>query len=122
MSERAITEASSYTDRILKLVPAEFVAAYLAIHNAIASTEMDEGRQFEVSLASSLLLLAILPFYSDRILGIRSKRQNVAAAISFMIWVISLGGVLESFAWYLPVYSTIAIIIWTLAAPLLVTR
>ena len=83
---------------------------------------MDEGRQFEVSLASSLLLLAILPFYSYRILGIGSKRQNIAAAISFMIWVISLGGVLESFAWYLPVYSTIAIIIWTLAAPLLVTR
>jgi len=122
MSERQITKASSYTDRILKLVPAEFIAAYLAIHNAAASTELDEGRKFYIYLVSSLILFVILPVYSWLVLQITSVRQTIASCVSFVIWVVSMGGLLETYAWYLPLYATIAIIIWTVAAPLAVKR
>jgi cation transport ATPase len=120
MHSRSITENSSYLDKLVNLIPTEFVAAYLAIHNTVLTAIPEEDTQTLTLLISGSILAITIPFYFVYSIQIRNKRQIVVSSLSFLIWVVSLGGILESFNWYYPVYSTIAIILWTLISPQMV--
>ena len=121
MSDRQITDTTKYVDSLVKLIPSEFVATYLAIHTATSSIE-DEGRQFSVLVFSAIFLLIVLPVYFYKTLKVINVPQIAASWFSLLIWIISLGGILEVYSWYLPIYSTIAIILWTLISPSLVSH
>lgn len=111
---RQIQSQSAYFDKLLKLVPAEFLSAYIAIKNLAESNNM------VIILYWSLmvLLLFLLPFYLRIMLGIVSKTQILITCITFCIWVFSLGGFyFVDFQWYKQYYGSITIIIWTLIAP-----
>ncbi len=121
MSDRAITKSASYSDKLVRLVPAEFVAAYLAIHNLLRTNQqLSDQEIFNILVVSSLIMLAIQPFYLYLAVSVTSKWQIVISEISLVIWIISMGGILETYSWYLPLYSSVAIILWTLSSPLLV--
>lgn len=122
MSDRQITDTTKYVDSLVKVIPSEFIAAYLAIHTAVISGIENEARQFGVLSFVAVLLLLVLPFYFFKTLNITNISQIIVSCASFLIWVVSLGGILEKYSWYLPVYSTVAIILWTLISPSLVSK
>lgn len=121
MSDRKIESSTPYVDRLTKLIPAEFVAAYLAIYNLILTqSEMSDGTKADVLAIVATILFCSLPFYLWLVLRVNSFPQIVASMISLIVWVLSLGVILSGSSWYLPIYSTIAIILWTTLSPLLV--
>lgn len=123
MSDRQIEQSTPYVDRLTKLIPAEFVAAYLAIHTLVTNQpNMPEDTQFYALLITGLILLVAQPVFLVKSLGVTSLSQNVVSAASLVIWIVSLGGVLDNYDWYLPAYSAISIILWTLLSPLLVRK
>jgi hypothetical protein len=122
MSDRQITDTTSYSDSLIKLIPSEFIAAYLAIHNTVISTELPEEKIHYILLVCGAILLLFQPFYLSKALNVKNISQIIMSSICFIVWVISLGGVLDFYEWYVPVYSTLAIILWTTISPLLVSK
>ncbi|MBM4289504.1 MAG: hypothetical protein FJ135_15410 [Deltaproteobacteria bacterium] len=111
---------ASYSERLQKLIPTEVIAAYLAIHNVINSVDLDDGRKIFLHALSALILLILQPFYQYKILQRTYPPLIIVSCISFVIWAVSVGGIMEGFEFYLPIYSTIAIILWTFVIPMLV--
>ena len=111
MSDRQITDTTTYADSLIKLIPSEFIATYLAIHNTVISTEMPEENQHYLLVICGFILLLVQPFYLHRTLNVTNISQIFVSCVCFIVWIVSLGGILDVYVWYFPVYSTLAIIL-----------
>jgi hypothetical protein len=116
--DRQVSRSNEYVDKLTKLIPSDIVAAYLAIRNAAMSSD-NQQIAFNVMVISAAILTVLAYFYLGRV-GVRSPPQRIVTCLSFVVWALSLGGILETYTWYSTLYSTVAIIIWTLMAPVLV--
>jgi hypothetical protein len=91
---------AAYLDRLVKLIPSEVVALYLAGMKLIPTSDQ--------VVALVWLLLCVLLVLLVRALGTRDAPSNLgpqwtAVAISegaFLIWAFSLGGIFATFSWY----------------------
>ena len=111
---RQILETNNYNERLLKLVPAEWVSAFVGIKGILDSALAPSGAYFWV-IAIQLLAL---PFYLIWGLKIKSRGQVCVTCISFAVWVFSLGGQhFGALSWYESYYGSIAIILWTSISP-----
>ena len=122
MPPRQPQTSSSYADRLKQLIPAEFIAAYLAIFNLITSNIREDALICKILVFCAIILLIILPLYLYFVKGVNSVKEISGSCISLVIWVISIGKILEGTSWYQPVYASVAIILWTLVSPLLVSK
>jgi len=116
-------QADDYKMRLLKYIPAEIVAGFLAIDGIIKSTT-------EVSVVVSwivfFVLLVLTPFYAWRITTEpnkpTAKADIIVSTIAFFVWVFALGGPFSSLGWYLPIYGAILLIVYTLTIPVFVGK
>jgi len=76
-----------YTDRILKLLPAELTGAYLAVRTIIGP---DTGDKDFYILIFGLILLVIAPFFLFSVLGVRKFINIVFLTVSFFIWCLNI--------------------------------
>ena len=112
---RNIEPSSNYQDKLLMLIPAEIVAAYLALEG-IAGTM--PGKRLNFLIVVILILLVINYFYLSRIHHVQSRVQILVTELSFLVWVFSLGGPFLHFLWYDSAWGSAVVIIWTLVIPL----
>jgi hypothetical protein len=123
MAGREITPENDFKDRLVKLIPAEFIAAYLTINNLVQGN--DEKSLFWTQVIAIAVMFAVLPFYQLRVLNIRGFGQNAATCGAFLLWVASIGSPLNSDVFrdavfpYQPLHGTVAMVLWTLVAPVL---
>lgn len=114
---RTISHTNTYMDKLVKLIPAEWVSAYVALKGILDSAP---GAPHLVYYATVVLLLLLLPLYLRRVMGVESVGQILATMVSFVIWVFSLGGeYVGALPWYEPYQGSIVLILWTLAIPVL---
>lgn len=124
-AQDAACDASSgedpYLTKVVKYIPAEVVAAYVAASRAL------EGARDQVPLETVLwvvaaVLLALTPLWMLVAAAEPGKPRPIfqagAAAFAFACWVFALGGPFAFQAWYRPVYGTLVLILATLAIPL----
>ena len=113
---RQILETNSYSDRLLKLVPAEWVSSYVAIKGILDSnSNAGNGVYFAVIAVQ----LVVLPIYLRYALRIENKAQVFVTTVSFLVWVFSLGGGhFGQLGWYETYYGSIALILWTSTIPI----
>ncbi|MBN1508347.1 MAG: hypothetical protein JW955_15975 [Sedimentisphaerales bacterium] len=117
---RNISSANTYTDKLIKLIPAEWVSAYIAIKGILDSAQDVTHAMY---WATFLILLVGLPFYLRRVLDIKAKKQIAVTTVSFIVWVFSLGGEhVGAIEWYAPYQGSILLILWTLAVPIFVGK
>jgi len=115
---RAISGTSTYVDKLIKLIPTEWVGAYVAIKGILDS---QQGVTHEVYYGTILILLTLLPLYLRRVLAIESRSQILVTTASFLIWVFSLGGdYVGAISWYEPYQGSVLLILWTLAVPVVI--
>ena len=112
---RKIEPSSNYQDKLLKLIPAEIVAAYLALEG-ISGTMPKE--QFNFLIVVIVALLVINYFYLVRIHHVQSRVQIIITELSLLVWVFGLGGPFLHFLWYNSAWGSAVVIIWTLLIPL----
>lgn len=117
----ARTSEDAYLTKIVKYIPAEIVAAYVAASRAL------EGAQDQVPLETLLWIVAGVLFVLTPLWTLfaaaepgkpRPVFQACAAALGFACWVFALGGPFEFQTWYRPVYGTVILILVTLVIPL----
>jgi len=111
----------AYLTKVVKYIPAEVVAAYVAASRAL------EGATGQVPLETLLwvitaVLAALTPlwtlFAASEPGKPRPAFQAGAATAAFICWVFALGGPFEQLRWYRPVYGTLVLILATLVMPL----
>jgi len=116
-------ETDQYADRLLKYIPADVVGAWIAITGLINGTTSIPGPVFWGVFFVMLVLAAL---WTWRQTSIPNKppavTQIVVATIAFVVWVFALGGPFVALSFYRPVYGSLALILYTLAVPLIVPR
>lgn len=117
---RNISKTNTYADKLFKLIPAEWVSAYIAIKGILDSEPTATHAIYYLTVVA---LFILLPFYLRYVAGVKTSSQIVVTMFSFVVWVISLGGdYVGSISWYQPCYGSILLILWTLAIPILIGR
>jgi hypothetical protein len=104
-----------YTEKLLKLIPSEIIAAYLAI-DGILSSQPDIQKQI-IPWVCAFLLISI-PFHLWFLFNVRKLFQIIVTMISFVVWIFSIGGPFLYHTWYLKIYGAVVLILWTLTVPL----
>ena len=111
---KPIRPNSSYLDRLVQLIPAEIVAAHLAVQGLVANNIDVRNLALEVSAGA---FLVFLPLYLWRIQGVRSVLKILLTMVSFVIWVYAVSSPVYT-RWSLdPVWGSVALILWTTVIP-----
>ena len=119
---RKIVPQSDYADKLIKLIPGEIVAAYMAIDGLIPP---DSRHTQNSSIIVAVVLFAIIPFYLRRLYAVTSVPQIIFTMLSFVVWLYSLGGPFKYFRGpdgdpiHVPWIGSIILILWGVAIPLL---
>ena len=107
-----------YFDRLLKFVPADIVAAWIAITGLIAAADnVPVPRLLWIMFAVFVVITAAWTYVQTREANMPPATTQIAiATISFVVWVFALGGPFVNLGFYNPVYGSIVLIIYSLVA------
>jgi hypothetical protein len=116
----------SYFEKLVKYIPADIVAGYVAIAGILNEHNNDP---LWVTWAVFGTLLALTPLYVCYLktdppgLTVNKTFHWVTACVAFTAWVFALGGPFAaSFAWYRPYFGSIVLILTTLIIPVMEGR
>ena len=106
-----------FKSRLVKMIPGEVVAAYLACNTAITQFGGDK-EWYWVILG---IILIVLPFYLTRVMNITDKVQIILMCIAFVIWCTTLEKPFDQ--WLSPsskrqLVSTLALTLFTFIVPI----
>ena len=123
---RNIDKDSDFKDKLIKLIPGEVVAAYMAI-DGIIPPPTQSAHSRTMSIVVAVVLLAVIPFYLKKVYSVVNVQQIVFTMGSFVVWLYSLGGPFKYFygadggSIHVPWIGSIILILWTLFIPFFVT-
>ena len=115
-NNRKIDDSSSYGDKLFKLIPSEIVAAFMAINGFLAG---DVENNKWTLLVATVLLLALIPIYLQRIYKVYNVIQIVFTMGSYIVWIYSIGGPFKNFNLYNAALASTILVFWTLLIPLI---
>lgn len=106
-----------YRSRLVKYIPSEVVAVYLALAGILAT--LDDGtKKMVLSWSVFVVLLSLTPAYLAMIERVQKKQQLAISTASFFVWVFTFGGPFEGLSWYDPVYGALVLPLFTFAVPI----
>lgn len=120
IQQREPTPAGSdeYKDRLIKMIPGEVVAAYMACNTAITQFKGDYLLYWTVFG----IIVALLPFYLQRIMQVTDAFQILIMCIAFVLWCTTIPRPFEHLfggkADQQQLYSTLALTLFTFAVPI----
>jgi hypothetical protein len=112
---REVNKTQTYQDKIVKLIPTEIVGAYMVLAGIIPAPYVKLW-----TLIISIVLLIFTPLYLWRVSGVANTAQLIVSTISFAVWVYSLGGPFAAWGLYQPFISSVILVLWTVAIPVIV--
>jgi hypothetical protein len=89
--------ADGYADKLVKYIPAEIVAAFIAVNSIMHSVAVPSAVAY---WAMFLFLLILTPVYLWRLQGVRKRMQLLLSSVAFVIWVFGIGGPFSYLSWY----------------------
>ena len=129
---RQLSQAQSYADKVMKLVPTEIVGAYMVLGGIIgyppgatvrvadsASGITDDVLRAFLIQFTFAVLFVLTPVYLRRVGHVASIGQIVLSTATFVVWVYSLGGPFVVWGVYYPLMGSVALVLWALIVPLL---
>jgi len=104
----------NYYSRLIKLVPAEIIALYLAVDgiaSALPHKDLMLWIVFGISLAGAWI-------YLGRMANVTGFTQRLLTVSAFVLWVYLLGGPFTGFPWYDVNYGKLLVVLFTFFVPL----
>jgi hypothetical protein len=129
MNRPKVQPTDSYFTKIVKYIPTEIVAGYVALSGFI--TLLPEPQQFIWFCVVSIVLLVLTPLYLHTATSEPGKKSSlhhpVAGALAFAAWVFATGGPFEIFqlepdgssGWYNRAIGSIVLVLVCLCLPLI---
>lgn len=113
---RSINNKDEFKDKLLKIIPSEIVAAYLAIQGLLAG-------QGKIAITIVICVLFLITFlYLDKIEGVKDSMHKIFSSISFLVWVYAVAPESILGKLYNASLASIILILWTLVIPLIVAN
>jgi len=111
----------TYTDKLIKFIPADVVAAWTAVSGLIAgATDEPRGTLLWISFLVGLAVSALWTWRQTSLPGQPpALTQTAISTLAFGVWVFALGGPFNFQAWYSPLYGSLLLIAFTLIVPLI---
>ncbi len=113
---RSIKENDAFKEKLLKLIPSEIVAAYVAIQGFLQTVDQQLVVQIVIGVLGVITFL-----YLHRIEQVQDLKHKLFSTATFFVWVYAvapeeiLGEQLHN-----PPIGSIVLILWTLLIPLVV--
>jgi hypothetical protein len=111
-----VNETDGYLEQLLKLVPAEAVAAYVVLLGLVPP---DEPLKYWGSFAVGLILVVIIRYFWTEIGNEKSTDISVViiSVIAYIIWVYNMDGPFKVYNLYDPWLGAVLLIVFTMIAP-----
>lgn len=112
-ARRGAGDLGHWMERLIKLIPSEVVAVYLA------------GRGYATNWAGIWSVVCLVLVFAVRIWGTRGRDQRpqwitvFVSAISFVIWVYAMGGHIAGVMLPDPGIASAAVLVWTVLVPVM---
>jgi hypothetical protein len=110
-------KADDYLTRLLKYIPAESVALWIALYGIVTGA----SSEIPIDIVTWLIFIALAiltPLYLWRIAKVTSEMQIAISTLAFVVWVFALGGPFALYTWYNPIYGALLLPIFTFAIPI----
>jgi putative flippase GtrA len=127
MSRRVITrqlqnlqsqKLDTYFDRVIKYIPADIVAAWVAVVGIVKSgaTGTSAALALWIAFVFGAILTAIWTWKQTSVAGLPAvPKQILISSVAFIVWVFALGGPqFDGLTWYNPMYGSLLLIAYTL--------
>jgi len=108
--------ADRYTERLLKYIPGEIIALYLALDAIIRSAKM-VGSALHWGIF--LFGVAATGLYLWRVEKVEKLLQLFISSFAYCVWVFALSGPFATTGWYNPVYGAILLPMYTFMIPII---
>ena len=124
----------NYETRVLKLIPADVVAVFVAVDGAVRAST---GAVPPLAYATLVAVIAVATYFyvlrqSEQAGLPPAHSQALLSAISFLVWVFAIGGpfaygrgepfLIPWLQFYGPIWGTIVLPVYTLIAPMLLKK
>lgn len=110
------TQADDYTSKLVKYIPSEVVALYIALGSILGTSDKSDGALYWVVFAVCLIGTGL---YLWRVTNVTKVTQIVISVVAFFVWAFALGGPFELLSWYDPVYGALLLPVYTFFVPML---
>jgi uncharacterized membrane protein YccC len=109
------TGYDNYYSRLVKLIPAEVIAFYLALDALVAALP---EQQIMLWVAFGITLIGAW-FYLGRVANVTSLVQRLLSIVALVIWVYVTGGPFAGLPWYNIAYGKVVLVVFTFFVPVL---
>ncbi len=116
-----------YFSKILKLIPADIVAAWILISGMVVISKANSAvNYFALIWICFFALLVIIPVYLYRVTGTKDKLQIFITMGAYVVWVFALGVPFSDLTGdnilhftYQSIYGQLLLIFYTLVVPMI---
>lgn len=111
-------KSTSYSERLIKFIPAEVLAGYVSVSPLMGTIPSHAGKIAFVA-ALVVLCLAAIPIHYRTLLG-RSKRARkhiLISQVAFLAWAYGIGGPFIVLGWHHPAAAGLGLVAVTFIAP-----
>ena len=109
---RIAATTDSYTDRLLKYIPAEVVTLYMLVLGLTG--KFSAAGDMKVIQWVIFVIFCLLTYgYLRRVAKVHKVQQLLISILAFIVWVFALGGPFALYSWYNPVYGEILLPVYT---------
>jgi hypothetical protein len=123
MNRPKVQPTDSYFTKIVKYIPTEIVAGYVALSGFILGGIDSQQEQYIYLWVVSIALLILTPLYLHIATSESGKtsslRYPVAGALAFAAWAFASGGPFMQFQWYDRTLGSIILVLVCLCLPLI---
>lgn len=113
-----VPRPDSYMERLLKYIPTEVVGVYLTLLGII-KTSADKLPVQTWLWVLFFIGLVGTPLYLWWVASVTKKIQLAISTIAFLVWVFATGGgPFAEYSWFLDVYGSMALVLFTFLAPM----
>jgi hypothetical protein len=113
---------NDFKDRLIKLIPAEIIAAYVTISGLIIgfAKHKPNADQSNLLWIIILVLMILTPVYLMKVLGISKKGQILFSTIGFLIWAFATASPYTNdvLGFSIELITSLILILYTLLIPL----
>ncbi len=105
----------NYYSRLVKLIPSEIIALYLALDGIASAMKQKETLLwvvFGIALTGAWI-------YLGRMANVHRFEQRILTVLAFAIWVYVFGGPFAMLPWYEPGYGKMLLVVYTFFVPML---
>lgn len=113
-------EEDTYRDRLVKYIPADIVAIYLALTRLVKTAQPDTVPITTIEWVVFGVILALTIPWQRKVVKVKKRQQVAIGTVAFMFWAISLGDPFDISwkGWYRPLYGTMGLMLYTFMIPL----